>query len=172
MERIKISPYAKKCALEADVDYSKLIGTGPNGRIVKRDIDAEIERLKNQLPAGRNCGVMTMEVDLKPLMKLLVKLPKGAEAPKVGNLLRRACMAAAAERELTLTVTDLTEYAVELFLPELQADTMAAVGLCDLEEDEVRLVLCYDRDAMGDAAAAEYLTLAAAKASQPLLLLI
>ena len=53
MERIKISPYAKKCALEADVDYSKLIGTGPNGRIVKRDIDAEIERLKNQLPAGR-----------------------------------------------------------------------------------------------------------------------
>ena len=172
MERIKISPYAKKFAGEMDVDYSKLTGTGPNGRIVKRDIDAELERLKTLLPAGRNWGVMTMEVDLDPLVQLLECVPKNAKAPEVGDLLVRACRAAAEEQSVSATVTDLTAYGVELFLPELAPDCAAAVGLCDLEEDEVRLVLCYDRKDLDDRAAAEYLSLAAAKAAQPLLLLI
>ena len=49
MERIKISPSARKCAREADIDFTGLTGTGPGGRIVKRDIDAEIQRLAQQL---------------------------------------------------------------------------------------------------------------------------
>ena len=61
---------------------------------------------------------------------------------------------------------------MELFLPEVPADCAAAVGLCDLEEDEVRLVLCYDRNALTDRDAAELLTLACARCAQPLLLLV
>ena len=57
-------------------------------------------------------------------------------------------------------------------MPEVPADCAAAVGLCDLEEDEVRLVLCYDRNTLTDRDAAELLTLACARCAQPLLLLL
>lgn len=38
-ERIKASPLAKKLAKEKNVDLSSLQGTGPGGRIMKRDLD-------------------------------------------------------------------------------------------------------------------------------------
>ena len=99
MERIKISPYARKCAREADIDFTGLTGTGPGGRIVKRDIDAEIQRLAQQLPAGRNLGIMTMEADIEALTDLLKKLPKNAKAPKLGDLLDRAIRSAGRRRK-------------------------------------------------------------------------
>jgi len=37
-DRILISPLAKKVALEKNLDISKITGTGPSGRIVKRDL--------------------------------------------------------------------------------------------------------------------------------------
>ena len=40
MERMKISPYARRTAKELGVDVSVLAGTGPHGRIVWRDVDA------------------------------------------------------------------------------------------------------------------------------------
>ena len=36
--RVTISPVAKKLAESAGIDYSRIIGTGPNGRIVKEDV--------------------------------------------------------------------------------------------------------------------------------------
>ncbi len=41
--RIKASPLAKKIARENDVDLTQLAGTGDDGRIVKRDIEAFIQ---------------------------------------------------------------------------------------------------------------------------------
>ena len=38
--RIKVSPLAKKMAIELGYDLSQITGTGDNGRIVKRDIEA------------------------------------------------------------------------------------------------------------------------------------
>ena len=38
-ERIKISPLAKRIALKNNVNFSNLSGTGPHGRIVKKDIE-------------------------------------------------------------------------------------------------------------------------------------
>jgi pyruvate dehydrogenase E2 component (dihydrolipoamide acetyltransferase) len=38
-ERIKASPLAKRIAAELDVDLATVTGTGPNGRIVKNDVD-------------------------------------------------------------------------------------------------------------------------------------
>jgi pyruvate dehydrogenase E2 component (dihydrolipoamide acetyltransferase) len=42
-DRIIASPYARKRALEAGVPLSRVLGTGPGGRIVARDIDAAIK---------------------------------------------------------------------------------------------------------------------------------
>ncbi len=39
-ERVKASPLAKKIAREADIDISLIGGTGPEGRIVKADVEA------------------------------------------------------------------------------------------------------------------------------------
>ncbi|CAO4841182.1 MAG: Dihydrolipoyllysine-residue acetyltransferase component of pyruvate dehydrogenase complex [Holosporales bacterium] len=43
-DRIKISPLARRLALQNQIDIKSLLGTGPNGRIVKNDI---IEKLKS-----------------------------------------------------------------------------------------------------------------------------
>jgi len=39
-DRIKASPLAKRLAAEADLDLAAISGSGPNGRIVKADIEA------------------------------------------------------------------------------------------------------------------------------------
>jgi len=41
--RVKISPVAKKLALEHNIDISQIQGTGPNGRIVLEDVEKYIE---------------------------------------------------------------------------------------------------------------------------------
>ena len=46
-ERIKISPLAKRIALKNNVNFSSLLGTGPHGRIVKKDIEDLIISNKN-----------------------------------------------------------------------------------------------------------------------------
>ncbi len=38
-ERVKSSPFARKLAAEADIDISLIAGTGPDGRIVKKDVE-------------------------------------------------------------------------------------------------------------------------------------
>jgi pyruvate dehydrogenase E2 component (dihydrolipoamide acetyltransferase) len=43
MERIKISPAARKLAEENGIDYSQITGTGPEGRITKEDVEKAIE---------------------------------------------------------------------------------------------------------------------------------
>ena len=40
--RLFISPLARRLAAEADLDPTALVGTGPNGRIRKRDVDAAL----------------------------------------------------------------------------------------------------------------------------------
>ena len=42
-KRIRISPLARKIARQMGVDYTAVTGTGPSGRIVKRDILAAAE---------------------------------------------------------------------------------------------------------------------------------
>ena len=53
-ERIRISPIARKMAEENGLDISKLVGTGPNGRIVREDIERETEagRAGEAVPSG------------------------------------------------------------------------------------------------------------------------
>lgn len=46
--RIKISPRAKKMALKLEIDYNNILGSGPGGRIIEKDIEdaaAEMPRI-------------------------------------------------------------------------------------------------------------------------------
>lgn len=52
-ERIKVTPIARRIAAEHKLDVTKLIGTGPGGRIVKEDVEKAIELKKaGAVPAG------------------------------------------------------------------------------------------------------------------------
>jgi pyruvate dehydrogenase E2 component (dihydrolipoamide acetyltransferase) len=54
-ERVRISPVARKMAEEYIIDITKIVGTGPGGRIVQADIEKAIEAKKK------------MEVPISPL---------------------------------------------------------------------------------------------------------
>jgi pyruvate dehydrogenase E2 component (dihydrolipoamide acetyltransferase) len=49
-ERIDTSPLARRMAEEAGIDLAQVRGTGPGGRVVKRDIEAFLSQLRSQSP--------------------------------------------------------------------------------------------------------------------------
>ncbi len=51
-ERIFISPLARRLATEHQLDYSHIQGTGPNGRIIKMDVEAALARQPLVVPAA------------------------------------------------------------------------------------------------------------------------
>lgn len=51
-QRLFASPLARKMAREADVDLARLHGTGPGGRIVRRDVEAAIAAGPTPAPAA------------------------------------------------------------------------------------------------------------------------
>ncbi len=50
--RIFISPIARKIAREHQLDYSTLRGTGPNGRIIKMDVEAALGQRQQAVPVA------------------------------------------------------------------------------------------------------------------------
>ncbi len=52
-ERVKISPVAKKLALDHGIDVTTLTGTGPEGRIVREDVERVIEA-KSKAPRAES----------------------------------------------------------------------------------------------------------------------
>ncbi len=49
-DRLKVSPLARKLSEKLGVDLSTLHGSGPEGRIVKRDIEEAVEKTKSTTP--------------------------------------------------------------------------------------------------------------------------
>ena len=64
-ERVKISPLARRIAELQEIDISKVIGTGPNGRIIKRDLEDY-----NDLSASNASNHTFNEEDNKSVKKL------------------------------------------------------------------------------------------------------
>lgn len=69
-EKVKISPVAKKLAIENKIDFTKIKGSGPNGRIVLEDIEKELEN-KNQIKITPTAKVIaeSIGVDVAELNK-------------------------------------------------------------------------------------------------------
>lgn len=59
-DRIRISPLARKTAAKLGVDYQTLVGSGPSGRIVQKDIFAAAEAAKQQ-PKTEKAPAVTPE---------------------------------------------------------------------------------------------------------------
>ena len=54
--KIRISPLARKIARQMGVDYTAVAGTGPSGRIIKRDILAAAEAAPKAAPAAQKAA--------------------------------------------------------------------------------------------------------------------
>lgn len=72
-ERVRISPRAKNLALDSGVDLSKVVPTGPHGRIIERDVNAALD-------AGHVAGIAAVEAFLAGQPVVLEEEP-AVEAP-------------------------------------------------------------------------------------------
>ncbi|MCK7478812.1 MAG: E3 binding domain-containing protein [Candidatus Moduliflexus flocculans] len=86
---LKASPLALRMAAEAGLDLGALQGTGPQGRIIKRDIEAALARRRAAAPArpaapqrSRSLSlVAAREAGPEPGRRALVDAPHDREAP-------------------------------------------------------------------------------------------
>jgi pyruvate dehydrogenase E2 component (dihydrolipoamide acetyltransferase) len=71
--KIRISPRAKKMANEKGIDYNKLAGSGPNGRIIARDIEKGIPDKVINTKVIETTGSDYTEQPLSNVRKLIAK---------------------------------------------------------------------------------------------------
>jgi pyruvate dehydrogenase E2 component (dihydrolipoamide acetyltransferase) len=124
-ERVRISPLARKLAAEKGLDYSRLEGTGPGGRIVQADILAAA-KLAAAAPVARSA--------LSGSPSLLAKGPvQKDEVVTVSNM--RATIA----RRLVESKTQIPHFYAEV---EIDAEPLLALRAqlnSGLEKDGVKL---------------------------------
>lgn len=126
-KRILASPLAKRLAQEQDLDLSTIKGSGPNGRIMKRDLSqaprqaSELAKTKPQIPAGTQ-----EEVELTPIRKIIAKRLQEAKSTIPHFYVRQTINADALIRtreqlkvfEISVTFNDLIIKAVARALRE------------------------------------------------------
>ncbi len=61
--RIIASPLAKRLASQNNIDLSKIKGSGPNGRIVKSDLEGAPQKTESDAPAGRALSTVSKSAD-------------------------------------------------------------------------------------------------------------
>jgi pyruvate dehydrogenase E2 component (dihydrolipoamide acetyltransferase) len=89
--RLKVSPLARKMASSSSVDLGQVRGSGPGGRIIRRDIEAV---LRGQVPAPKAGGMAAAaSAPLAPS-----NAPAASPAVSQPSLLRPAAPSAAAQR--------------------------------------------------------------------------
>ncbi|MFM9874633.1 MAG: dihydrolipoamide acetyltransferase family protein [Fimbriimonadaceae bacterium] len=69
-DRVKASPLAKRIAAEAGVDLTAVTGTGPNGRIIEKDVRAAIDQQGTKVSAPSLSPVASAEDVKVPLNHL------------------------------------------------------------------------------------------------------
>ncbi|QQY07757.1 MAG: 2-oxo acid dehydrogenase subunit E2 [Candidatus Xiphinematobacter sp.] len=67
--RVKVSPLAKKIALELGVDLSRLQGTGPGGRIVSRDVKAAVADSSSSSATSPPYPVRSRRIELSSIRR-------------------------------------------------------------------------------------------------------
>lgn len=116
--RVKASPLARKVAAEAGIDLSRVVGTGPGGRIVEKDVRAAAASgtAPARKPAERRDDVkvgltnlrritaertaeskrtaphfyVTADVDVEFLLELRAKMKEAGDAPSVNDFVMLA----------------------------------------------------------------------------------
>jgi len=72
-ERVRISPVAKKLAQEHGIDVATLVGTGPEGRIVREDVELAIAAASREprAPSPEKAGVTPESIPLTGIRKVI-----------------------------------------------------------------------------------------------------
>ena len=70
--RLKASPLAKKIAQENNIDLKSLIGSGPQGRIVKADVQSMVGK-SSSMPRKVLAPLVTKEIPLSMMRKTIAK---------------------------------------------------------------------------------------------------
>ncbi|MCX7906205.1 MAG: pyruvate dehydrogenase complex dihydrolipoamide acetyltransferase [Bacteroidetes bacterium] len=66
-ERIKASPLARRMAREAGIPLEAISGTGPEGRIIKRDVEAAVARLRELVPQIEEAPALEADFEAIPI---------------------------------------------------------------------------------------------------------
>jgi pyruvate dehydrogenase E2 component (dihydrolipoamide acetyltransferase) len=81
-ERVKASPLAKKIAAQSGVDLKVIQGSGPGGRIIRRDVEAAATAQPASVPAGvAATGPEFEDVPLSQIRAIIAKRMPLAKAP-------------------------------------------------------------------------------------------
>jgi pyruvate/2-oxoglutarate dehydrogenase complex dihydrolipoamide acyltransferase (E2) component len=163
--RIRVSPYARRSAVELGVDLSALTGTGPCGRIVWRDVSAAAaaaKRKKAKAESGTAAGLYTT-ADVTELLSGLATLDSALTLEQ---------FVAKAASALSGDVAVRGFHGVEGVLPELRGGETAALGFGEPTNGKLRLNLVYVPSALADDAAVHFLRRLAATLENPLSLLL
>lgn len=72
-ERIKVSPLAKRLAMEHGIDLTMVVGTGPGGRIIKRDIEKFIAERKAKPEEAVSGPGVSKTVPLSRMRKIIAQ---------------------------------------------------------------------------------------------------
>ena len=111
--RIRISPVARRIAAEAGLDFSNLTGTGPDGRILRKDVEAAIA-------GGRGGGTAAPPVreELAPAPSPAAPARKPAQAAATTGLTK---MRQAIARRMTQSKTTAPHYYLTLDIDMTEA---------------------------------------------------
>lgn len=123
-ERIKISPLARKIALENKLDITKIKGSGPGGRIVKEDVERYLQQIKMTPPTPSPPPEASAEGDR------LVKLT-GMRRIIARKMLESKVQAAQAYMSNTVDATKIQEYR-QVLLPYIEKKAGVRLTITDL----------------------------------------
>jgi len=83
---LKVSPVARKVAREASLDLGHVLGSGPGGRIVRRDVEAALAAGKAQPAAAPVAAVPTAKAAAKPAAPVFTPVSRADETIQTSKL--------------------------------------------------------------------------------------
>ena len=141
--RFHVSPYARKTARELGVMLEPLTGTGPNGRIVWRDVEAA-----SKTEEKPSCGVVAgyyTTADISELLAALKTLDGALTFPvfteraaaRLNVPVRFAGNGMEDMTGGTFTISSLGPYGITNFSPIINQPELAILGVCDMVDTPV-----------------------------------
>jgi pyruvate dehydrogenase E2 component (dihydrolipoamide acetyltransferase) len=137
-ERIDASPLARRMAEEAGIDIAQAHGTGPGGRVVKRDIEAFLGQLRSQ-PSSPSAMPVTLPGAAVEAMPQASAQPAPVEGAGVDHTERElSMMRKAIARRMALSKTTAPHFYITSEIDMERAIAMRQ-SLNELATDEVRI---------------------------------
>jgi pyruvate dehydrogenase E2 component (dihydrolipoamide acetyltransferase) len=137
-ERIDASPLARRMAEEAGIDIAQVHGSGPGGRVVKRDIEAFLGQLRSQPPSSSSRPV-TLPAAAVEAMPQVPAQPAPIEGASVDHTEHElSMMRKTIARRMALSKTTAPHFYITSEIDMQRAIAMRQ-SLNELAPDEVKI---------------------------------